>query len=105
MTRRLRHWIAAASLAAAAAGGFTVSAAAAGGFSVSAATSGSQPVHLLNERQAGAEQGLAPSSADGTVITVHGDTAKDALTKAGWGDGIPANTNIVLTGIAFNGLD
>jgi hypothetical protein len=95
MTRRLRHWIAAASVAAAAAGGFTVTAAA----------SGSHPVHLLNERQAGAEQGLAPSSADGTVITIHGDTAKDVLTKSGWGDGTPNNTNIVLTGIALNAID
>ena len=105
MTRRLRHWIAAASVAAAAAGGFTVAAAAAGGFTVAAATSGSHPVHLLDERQPGAEQALAPSSADGTVITIYGDTTKSPLVRDGWADGTPANTNIVLTGIALNAID
>jgi hypothetical protein len=32
---------------------------------------------------------------DDTVITVHGDTTKTPLDKAGWGDGTPGNTNIV----------
>ena len=93
MTRRARHWIAVASVAAAAAGGFAVT----------TATSGSHP-RLPNDTQAGAEQALAPSPT-GTVITIHGDTTKDPLVKSGWADGTPANTNIVLTGITFNGLD
>jgi hypothetical protein len=32
---------------------------------------------------------------DDTVITIHGDTTKDPLTKAGWPDGSPGNTNTV----------
>jgi hypothetical protein len=94
MTRRARHWIAVASVAAAAAGGFAVT----------TATSGSHPVYLPDERQAGAEQAQAPSST-GTVITIHGDTTKDPFVKSGWADGTQANTNIILTGITFNGLD
>jgi dihydroorotase-like cyclic amidohydrolase len=77
MTRRTRRWIAAASVAAAAA---------AGGFTVTAAMN-------------------TPSPADTTVITVHGDTTKNPLNKNGWGDGTPANSNIVLTGIAVTGID
>jgi archaellum component FlaG (FlaF/FlaG flagellin family) len=77
MTRRTRHWIAAASVAAAAA---------AGGFTVTAAMN-------------------TPSPADATVITVHGDTVKNPTAKNGWGDGTPANTNIVLTGITASGVD
>jgi len=76
MTRRTRHWIAAASVAAAAAGGLTVT----------AAISTHPPV-------------------GDTVITVHGDTHKDPLDKNGWGDGTPGNTNIVLTGITATGVD
>ena len=76
MTRRTRRWIAAALLAAAAAGGFTVT----------AATS-------------------TPSPADDTVITVHGDAVKNPLTKNGWPDGTPGNTNNVLTGITATGVD
>ena len=33
------------------------------------------------------------SIADGTIITVHGDTPKDPLQKAGWSDDTPGNTN------------
>jgi hypothetical protein len=33
--------------------------------------------------------------ADDTVITIHGDTPKDPLTKAGWLDSTPNNTNVV----------
>src|SRR5262249_45311058 len=76
MTRRTRYWIAAASVAVAAAGGFTVTAA--------------------NDTH---------SSTDGTVIAVHGDTFKDALSKNGWGDRTPGNTNIVLTRIVATGVD
>jgi hypothetical protein len=76
MTRRTRRWIAAASVAAAAAGGFTVT----------AATSTHSPT-------------------DDTVITVHGDTTKDVVSKNGWGDGTQGNTHIVLTGIVATGLD
>ena len=28
-------------------------------------------------------------------ITIHGDTTKDPLTKGGWPDGTPGNTNVV----------
>jgi len=76
MTRRAHYWIAAASVAVAAAGGFTVTTA--------------MSTH---------------SSADDTVIAVHGDTFKDPLSKNGWGDGTPGNTNIVLTGIVATGVD
>jgi hypothetical protein len=76
MTRRTRHWIAAASVAAAAAGGFTVTAA----------------MSTL-------------SSADDTVIAVHGDTTKDPAARSGWGDGTPVSTNIVLTGITASGVE
>jgi hypothetical protein len=75
MTRRTRRWIAAAFVAAAA-----------GGFTVTAATSTHSP-------------------ADDTVSVVHGHTVKDPLNKNGWGDGTPANTNIVLTGIVATGVD
>ena len=43
--------------------------------------------------------------ADDTVITVHGDAVKNPLTKNGWPDGTPGNTNIVLTGITATGVD
>jgi len=33
--------------------------------------------------------------ADDTVITIHGDTYKTPLSRPGWGDGTPGNTNIV----------
>lgn len=33
--------------------------------------------------------------ADDTVITIHGDTYKTPLSRPGWGDGTPSNTNIV----------
>jgi hypothetical protein len=33
--------------------------------------------------------------ADDTVITIHGDTYKTPLSRPGWGDGTPNNTNIV----------
>jgi hypothetical protein len=39
------------------------------------------------------------------VIAVHGDTFKDPASKSGWGDGTPASTNIVLTGIVARGVD
>ena len=32
---------------------------------------------------------------DDTVITIHGDTTKDPLTRGGWPDGTPNNTNTV----------
>jgi hypothetical protein len=76
MTRRTRHWIAAASVAAAAAGGLTITAVAS-----------------------------TPTTAHDTVTAVHGDTAKNPLNKNGWGDGTPGNTNIVLIGITMTGLD
>ena len=76
MTRRTRHWIAAASVAAAAAGGSTVTAAIS-----------------------------THSPTDDTVIAVHGDTAKDPAARSCWGDGTPAGTNIVLTGITAWGID
>jgi hypothetical protein len=81
MTRRTHYWIAAASVAVAAAG-----VAAAGGFTVTAAND-------------------TLSSTHDTVIAVHGDTFKDPLSKNGWGDGTPGNTNIVLTGIVARGVD
>ena len=76
MTRRTRHWIAAASVAAAVAGGFTLTAA--------------MSTH---------------SSSDSTVVAVHGDTLKDPAARGGWGDATPINTNIVLTGITATGVD
>lgn len=33
--------------------------------------------------------------ADDTVITIHGDTTKDPLSRPGWGDGTPMNSNVV----------
>ncbi len=31
--------------------------------------------------------------ADGTIITIHGDTPKTPLNRSGWGDGTPGNSN------------
>ena len=35
------------------------------------------------------------SLANDTVITIHGDTMKNPMNRAGWGDGTPMNTNVV----------
>jgi hypothetical protein len=39
---------------------------------------------------------------DDTVLTIHGDTTKDPLTKGGWPDGTPGNTNVVYVYSAGN---
>jgi hypothetical protein len=49
---------------------------------------------LMNDLGAIADPLCASRSlADATVLTVHGDTPKDPLVKAGWPDGTPGNSN------------
>lgn len=50
---------------------------------------------FMNDLIATVDDNTLKSLADDTVITIHGDTMKTPLNKAGWGDGTPQNTNRV----------
>ncbi len=58
------------------------------------ATLGKMFDELMNDLQSVTDPACAGKSlADGTVITIHGDTPKDPRDRGGWPDGTPNNSN------------
>lgn len=50
---------------------------------------------FMTDLQNTVDDATMKSLGDDTVITIHGDTTKDPLTRGGWPDGTPGNTNTV----------
>jgi hypothetical protein len=57
---------------------------------------------FMGDLQSTVDDNTMESLADDTVITIHGDTYKTPLSRPGWGDGTPGNTNIVYVYSAGN---